>query len=323
MATPVGTDVVTSLARRYIIPEIIDTVYGRNPVWYRLNQSNKKMIQGGYHIEVPFMHSRFSNGGPYQGFDLLDVAPNDTVLNGAWDWKQHFVPVTVDGLTMIKTDSPKAIANHIRMYFQQAELEMAENLADGLWSDGSNSKEIDGLETVVDDGSVAATYAGLTRSSYDFLDAQIDSSSSSLSESVLQTMHTNVGVGGRQATLICSRKEQYNRYVELLRDQKRFMYQPGGHDTMLADAGFTNLLYNGTPWVVDDHVFDGPNTSNSAIVFLNEDYLHWCVSPKSDFYLVPFQMPVNQDAMTSRLQWAGNLICTLPARQGALTNISS
>src|SRR6478735_10588738 len=111
MPTLIGTNAVTSLSRRHILPVIVDQVYGTNALYWRLNQANKKYISGGTQVEVPFMYSEFTNGGPYQGYDLLDVAPNDTVKNGGWDIKQHYVPVTVDGLTLAKCNTPDAVVN--------------------------------------------------------------------------------------------------------------------------------------------------------------------------------------------------------------------
>ena len=50
MATPIGSDVVTSIARRYILPEITDNVYNTNLLLFRLNSSNKKIVRGGTQI---------------------------------------------------------------------------------------------------------------------------------------------------------------------------------------------------------------------------------------------------------------------------------
>lgn len=323
MATPIGTNVVTALARRYIMPDIVDNIYGSNPLFFRLNQANKRIVRGGTQIEVPLMYRRFTNGGPYQGYDPLNVAPNDTVKNGAWDWRQHFVPVTVDGLTLIKTDSPEAIANFIQFYFQQAEMEMAQNLGQGIWSNGvTNPKEIDGLQGAVDDGTVNTTYAGLTRAANTFLNSQVDASTATMTLAALQSIFGRAGKGGRQITLIASRQEQYNRYWALVQANQDFPVNAGGNDEQLASAGFTNLLFNNTPWVVDDNVFDGPNTSNSAVVGLDEDYLYWAVSPRADFYLEDFQKPVNQDAMVAKLLWAGNLVLPNTQRQFKMTAIT-
>lgn len=323
MATAIGTNVVTSISRRYILPEITDNIYRSNVVFFRLHQANKKLIRGGTQIEAPLMYSRFGNGGPYSGFDLIDVSPNDTIKNAAWDWKQHAVVVSVDGLTLIKTDSPEAVANFIQLYFAQAEMEMAENLGVGIWSAGTDVKDIDGLGAAVDDGGVAASYGGITRSSNTWWNSQDDSTTGTLSLSALNSMHGSCTEGGRHPTLIASRREQYNRFWNLNVINQEFPVQPSGHDEQLASAGFTNQLFNGVPWVVDNHVFDGPNTSNSSIVFLNEDYINLAVSPRADFFLEPFQSPVNQDAMVAKMLWAGNLVVTNCARQGKLSNISA
>lgn len=323
MATPIGADTLTALSRRHIMPTIVDNVYNSNPVFFRLYKANKRIIQGGTQIEVPLMYKRFTSGGPYQGYEVLDVTPQDTVKNGAWDWKQHYVTVAVDGLTLIKTDSPESVANYLRFYFAQAEMEMAENLANGIWSDGTVAKEIDGLEAAVDDGGVAATYAGLTRASNTFLNSQDDSTTATLTATSLQSLFGNVSEGGRHPTLIASRQEQYNRFWAINQLNQDFPSQPSGHDEQLASAGFTNQLFNGVPWIVDSHVPDGPDTSNSGIYMLNEDYIWIAVSPRADFYLTPFQEPVNQDAMVAKMLWAGNLVVPNTQRQGKMSNISA
>lgn len=326
MATPVGTDVVTSISRRYIMPEIVDNIYRGNVVFYRLNQSNKRIVRGGYQIEVPLMYQELNTGGPYSGFDVLDVAPSDTVKNGAWDWKQQYTNVTVDGLTLIKTDSPEAIVNFLQMYFAQAEMQMANNLGTGIWSSGTNPKQIDGLGMAVDDGGATAVYAGITRASNTWWNAVEDAATATLTLSSMQTMWGNTQYGGRHTTLIVGRQEQYNRFWALMAGAaggQRFPVGPGGHDEQLASAGFTNLLFNNAPVLADPKVFDGPNSTNSALVFLNEDYIWMAVSPRADFYLEDFQTPVNQDAMVAKLLWAGNLIVTNCRTQGKMTALTA
>lgn len=323
MATPIGANVVTALARHYVMPEIVDNIYGSNPIFYRINQANKKIVRGGTQIEQPLMYKRFASGGPYQGYDVLNVAPSDTIKNGAWDWKQQYVNVTVDGLTMIKVDSPEAIANFLQAYFQQAEEEMAENLGTGIWSSGTNAKQIDGFGVAIDDGTTALTYAGLLRSANTFLNSQIDSSTATMTLASLQSMFGRTSSGGRHPTLIVSRQEQYNRYWALVAANQDFPVGPSGHDEQLASAGFTNMLFNNVPWVIDSHVFDGPNASNSAVVFLNEDYVNWAVSPRADFYLEDFQTPVDQDAMVAKMLWAGNLVIPNTQRQGKMTALTA
>jgi hypothetical protein len=297
-------------------------------VLFRLIAANKKLVQGGLQIELPLMYGRFAAGGPYQGFDQLTIAPSDTVKNAALDWKQHYVPMAVDGLSLIKANSPDAIANLIRLLSDQSQMEIAENLGIGLWSDGSNVKDIDGFKVAVDDGVAFNTYAGLSRSTNTWWKAKVDSATATLSIAALQSLFGNCTEGGRAPTLIASRQEQYNRFWALTMSPtvtagQQFPVQPTGSDELLASAGFTNLLFNNVPWVVDSHVFDGPNATNSAIVMLNEDYIYWFVTPRGDFAMEDWQKPPDQDAYVSMLLFAGNLGITNDSRQGKLTAIAA
>lgn len=314
MATPIGTNAVTSIARRHIMPEIVDNIYNAHPLTFRLYAANKRIIRGGTQIEVPLMYSRFAAGGAYQGFDLLDVSPSDTLLNGAWDWKQLYVPVTVDGLTLIKTDSPEAIADFIRTYFTQAEMEMAELIADGIWSDGTtNTKKIDGLQLAVDS---TGTYGGLARATYTWWAAQENATGGNPTFATLQTLFGECTNGGRHPTIILCTQAIYNVIVGLGVGTggddsfQRMPVGPMGADEQLFSAGFTNILFNGVPVTVDAG-------ASGYVYMLNEEFIDLAVSPRADFYLEDFQKPVQQDAMTAKLLWAGNLIvknCTLQGK---------
>lgn len=317
MATPLGTNVVNSIARRYIVPEITDNVYNSNVLFFRLNTANKKVVRGGTQIEAPLMYQRFAAGGAYSGLDLLDISPADTVRNAAWDWKQVYVPVTVDGLTLIKTDSPDSIADFIRLYFAQAEMELSEHLGLGVWSDGiTNPKQIDGIKAIVDDGTNVGTYGGLARGTYTWWKSQRDATAQALDLPPLQNMFGLCSVGGRHPTLIVSNQINYNRYWAKCTTKQNFYVQPVAMDEQLANAGFTNLMFNSVPWVVDSHC-------DNTVYFLNEDYITLCVSPRGDFYMEDFQTAINQDAMVAKLYWAGNVYCTNCKTQGKITGFNA
>ena len=75
MATAIGTNVVTSLARHFILPEITDNIYASQVVTFRLMAANKRIIRGGTQLEFPLMFTRMAAGGFYSGMDPLDVSP--------------------------------------------------------------------------------------------------------------------------------------------------------------------------------------------------------------------------------------------------------
>jgi hypothetical protein len=314
MATPIGTNTMNSISRRFLFDQVVDNVYLAIPAFFRLNAMNKKIVQGGFQVEVPLMFSKFAAGGFYQGYDLLDITPSDTVKNAAFDWKQAYVPVTVSGLDLIRADSPEAVVNLLRLQFEQAQMQLADQIGFSLWTDAvTNQKNIDGLKGAVDDGTVAPSYGGITRSSNVFWKSQIDSATTTMTLAALNTLFGNCQAGGRTPTVIFGTQANYNRYWALNTSGQAFPVQPAGHDAQLAQSGFSNLVFNGVPFLVDS------NVPANHVFMLNENYMYLLVHPRGDFDFNEFREPVNQDAMTALILWAGNLILTNCARQGKLT----
>lgn len=318
MATPIGTNEVNSISRRYIYPTLVDNVYRSNLMFFRLNARNKKILQGGYQIEVPLVYAKFAAGGWYQGFDVLDVSPSDTVKNAAFDWKQAYTPVSVDGLTLIRTDSPEAIVNFLGFQFEQAQTNLADIIGSGVWSDVvSNNKAVDGLKGAIDDGTVATTYGGLLRSSNTFWKSQVDGTTTTTTLASMQTLFGNCTEGARHPTIIATTQAIYNFYWALNTSGQTFPTQPGGTDELLAQSGFTNLLFNGVPVVVDSWV------PANHMFFVNEDYVYLFVNPRADFNMKDFREPINQDAMTSLILFAGNVVLSNCQRHGKFTSLTA
>ena len=299
--------------------QVVDNVYRSNGLVYRLNRSNKKMIRGGTQFEIPIMYADLINGGFYSGYDVLDISPNDTVFNAAWDWKQAYVPVTFDGLTLMKVDSPRAVLDVVKYQFAQAELRLAEVLGVGVWSSGTNAKSVDGVQFAVDDGTegASATYGGINRNTYPFWNCQIDAATTATGLPALQNLFGKASEGGRTPTVIFSRQANYDFYWALHTTNQRYPVEPAGHDVQLAQAGFSNLVFNGTPWLVDSHC------QASHVYMLNEDYWILGVHPRADIYMEDFQVALNQDAISAKMFWGGNLMCTNPSRQAKFTALTS
>ena len=315
--TPIGTNTVTALSRRLILPRIADNVYNSNVLFYRWYHANKFVQQGGTQIEQPLMYKRMAAGGSYQGYQLLNVTPSDTIQNAAFAWKQYFSPVTIDGLTLLRTDSPLAIADFVATQFKQAEMDLSDLLGAGLWSDGSNATDIDGLQEAVDNGTTQSSYGAIAHSGNTWWNSQIDSSTTTLTLAAMQSLFGSCTSGGRAPTIGFATQANYNRYWALNLSPQQFPVQPGGKDMQLAQAGFENLLFNGMPLLVDSHI------PANNMFFLNEDYIQIVTAARADFHLQDFQTPVNQDAMTALLIWAGNLVVSNIQRQGKFTALTA
>lgn len=326
MASPIGTNIVNSLSRRYIVPQVVDNVYNSNALTYRLLRRKKKIVAGGTQIEQPIAWSHFAAGGYYSGFDLLDVTPSDTVKNAAFDWKQMWVPVSIDGATIVRANSDEAVVSLLGQYFSQAQSEGEDLLGTGVFGNSvTNAKSVDGLPVAIDNGAVAATYGGLARSANTFWNSQVSSAVAPLTFAQMQTIFGNCTQGGQRPTIIVTTQPVYNIVWALSTGVnstsgvpgQAFPAQAGGEDVQLAQAGFSNILFNGVPLLVDSHCGAG------NMYFVNEFYFQLYVQPQRDFYLRDFDAPVNQDAWTSLLLWMGNLCCSNVLRQGLLKGVTA
>ena len=326
MASPIGVNAVNSLSRRWIQPQVTDNVYNSNALTFRLLRRRKKMFEGGFQIECPLAWSHFAAGGYYSGFDLLDVTPSDTVKNAAFDFKMLDVPVSIDGATLIRINSPEAVVNFVGQYFAQAITEAKDLLGIGIFSNPTlNPKMIDGIQGAVDNGAVAATYGGLSRSANTFWNSQVATAVAPLTFPQMQSLFGNCTQGGQRPTIIVTTQAVYNIVWALSTGVnstsgvpgQAFPAQASGEDVQLAQAGFSNILFNGVPLLVDSHCPAG------NMYFLNEEFMYLYVNPSRDFYIRDFDAPVNQDAYTSLILWAGNLVFNNVARQGVLKSITA
>lgn len=338
MPTPIGVNTLTSLVDRHLIEEIVDNVYTSNALLFRLIQGNKKIVQGGTQIEAPIIVSDFNAGGFYQGGEMLTMTPQDTVRNAVWDWKQCYVPLAFEGLTLIKADSPDSIANIITMQANQAQMRMAEVLGTALYGTGGPvtgsdvagpsgaANSLDGIPAAVDDGSIATTYGGLSRTTYTTWAGNRHDLGGGLSIAELNEAFMLAQQGGRTPSIIVSGRDGYQEYYNYGYAGSGGIVQHnvsvGGADNQLLSAGFHNILFNGTPWIYDDHIakdLEYPN-GNYPIYMLNETFFNLVVTPRADMFMEPFQTPINQDAVAAKLLWAGNLICTSPRTNVAIVD---
>jgi hypothetical protein len=342
MATALGTDTLTTISREFVLPDFIDNVYLNSPMYFRLAKSNRISLGGGLQIEQPILASRLLTGGAYQGYDVLDVAPSDTMRTAAWDWKQYYTNVTIDGLTELRVDTPAAIADYVMTYFDQARMDLTAILSLDLWANipgitsvpagyTGNRKGLDGIAHAINDGSFtgAETYGGIDRSvsGNAYFRGKYDASTTTLTLSALNTFFGSCVLGGNQPTVIASNRFNWNLYANKMQAANltyNLPVQDSIADEAMVQAGFTNLYFNNTPWICDDYV-NGTNSSLSAgpTYFLNEEFIKLIVNEKRNFDMGDFRQALNQDAMVSIIRWAGNLVVNNPRSCGVMTALAS
>ena len=233
--TPIGVDAITSISRRILREEATDVYYLGSPFTWRLFRQNRVTRRGGFQIETRFIYEPWSTGGAFYGPEVLSVEPSDTEISGAWSWKEYYTNVTLDQRSLIRADHPDAVARYVVEQCEISKIDLKDKIAYGIWSDGSNFKAIDGMFEIVDNGTISPSYAGLSRTSYPFLKAQVDTTTTTLSVTALDSLWDLCTKGARAPTVTVSTRANLTRFESLL--QPQVQYPPadrcGGSDLRL------------------------------------------------------------------------------------------
>ncbi len=321
MASPNLTEIVTTTLRRRS-KALADNISQHNALLSRMrSKGNSSLVSGGRTIVEELEYAENSTFQYYSGYEVLDVSPSDVFTAAEFNWKQAAVNVTASGLeTRIQNAGPEQVINLLESRIRNAEKTMANNISEGIYSDGTGSggKQIGGLQSLVADAGTG-TVGGIDSSTYGFWVnqtsgdvANIDTSAALL-DAEMKNMWLETCRGNEKVDMIVSDQTLYKVFWDNLSDIQRITG---------ADEGVKG--FNSLKFVTADVVMDGgPAITNSGIpathmYFLNTDYLKFRVHSGTNF--VPFEQrnPVNQDALVVPILFAGNLTVSNRYLQGVV-----
>ncbi len=195
---------------------------------------------------------------------------------------------------------------------KQAQMSIQEDLdIQALGSGTDSSTDLLGLQTIV---ATTGTVGGITRTGNAWWQAKANTSVGSFAANGLdqmRNMFNNVTRGSDKCDFILSDQTTFERYEKILQPQERF------NDAKMADGGFQNLIFKGTPLTFDTYVASG------TMYFLNSEYLELAVHRDANMSTTDFVKPDNQDAKVAQILFMGELTCSNCSRQGVLSGITA
>jgi hypothetical protein len=297
-----------SITQKYFYPKLVDNIFTSNPLLMRARKKWLTLIDGGTQLVAPVAYATTTAAGWYNGgSDTLSVTANDQIDSAVLDWAFAYANITIARKDELINSGKAAIVNFVKAKVQLAEKTLADTLGTGLYNLGTTANALIGLRLAVGTGR---TYASINSSTYSWWNAQVDSTTTVLTIPAMQTLWGQCVIGNDKPTIVVGTQATQNDYYSLLQPQQRFQ------DEETAKGGFTNLMYNGVPFVVDNHVPAG------YLFMLNEDYLHLMVMADENFRFEPFQKPINQNASSAKIYFAGQLILNNPRMCGSFTAIA-
>lgn len=303
----------TASTERHFAPKVVDQVFNSNPVGMTLKR-DAKTLSGGESIELPSIYAK-GTGEWFREWDTYSAAHKEQIGAGRLDWKLYTTPVVLSHLQLLKNGESKERRFDLAM---QKNIIAAKTAADDLGialfstTDAAGAAQIDSLDRAVSAGTTV--YAGITRATTGDTAtwaANVDSTSTTLTLGTLQDLWGNCTEGDEHPTLIAATQLNFNRYWNMLTPIQRLGSE------LMGKAGFTSLLFNGVPVVVDSHV-----PANYLYMF-NMNHIQLTAHKLAFFTFEKAVMPTNQWVHIGRYFFVGNVACSAPRYQGKLTAITS
>jgi hypothetical protein len=329
MATPANPsfDALVSTTIKNYRPKLIENLMSHEAFFWLLKSKGMVVEEDGSRgIVQPLLYGENDTVKSYSGWDLLDITPQEGISASEYDWKFLATSITINGEEEFRNSGSKTrVIELLKTKVKQAELSLQLALNAMLFGDGSGNggKDISGLGAAVENGTSWGTYGGINRSSNAFWRNQwIDfdgtyttwytatDGGSIQGLSAMRKMYNNVSIGKVVPSLIITTQDMVESYEGYVEGDKYRTTQ-----NALADVGFRNVEFKGVPMVFDN---DCPS---ATMYFLNADFMKFVVGKGRNFKSTEFMRPQNQDAKSSLILLAANLVSLKSDVQGVIDDI--
>jgi len=340
MALEKNVDVTT---QSKLMAKVIDMILKETVFASRMLRKTKNFV--GKYMEFPLKYKKSTSGGCFSGLDKFSTNFEETKTSMQFSPKfwQDDITLRMDSLSKNQNSRETEIIDLMRLEMESKSDDAAEKIGELFYDTNStNDKNFLGLKDIVDDGSTAATYGGLTRSSYDGLDGYVVASGGTLTRTLLATTYDGISYGSNTPTLGLTTTTIFSFMEKILTPQEQIvkdvaLYQGGLKGTM----GYTAISYRTVPFVTDSQCDTG------YMYLLNEKWLDFYsmkvagtvpfnladsgiegndISKKGGFgftWLGKWLHPTDQAALITHMFLSGDLICKFPARQAVITGITT
>lgn len=332
---------VTTTTQDKLMPKLVDHVLNSNVLFTR--QVGRAKTWSGNQMKFPLKVSKNTTGTSFSGFDTFSTSATDNRRNLVYDPKfyQITIALPLDELSANQTEAK--VLDLARIETAASAQDMADDLGTIFYADGTgnSSKDPNGLELLVDDGSNSATIGGLTRSSFTpNLDSTVTASGGTLTLAKMATLYSAITSGSVRPTAAFTPESVFDLYEQLLQPQERIMKDvPMMKGGLTGGTGFTALHYKGFPILADE------KATSQVLYFVNEDFIDWYALPVAMTEVVKFKSqdidgndyssvtglgfswsgwikPTNSASIVAHVYFGGEFIQWNPKRSGKLTGIT-
>jgi len=302
-----------------------DNIFTSNPLFYWLKEKNNMKVDnsGGTKIICPLMYGMNSTAKSYNGYDVIDVIPQNGISAAEYEWKQYAVGITISGREEFQNSGEGRLINLLESKIKQAELSLVDLFAADIFKAAASvgTNDLVSLPTFVSaDGY--GTVGGITNSSgvnafwanYYTSGTKTTTAYDKLIADCFLVL-LNTAKGNDRCDLGIMDATTYSALEGLL--VKTINFVPQLKNTKAADVGYDNYRVKGCTIMYDENC-----SPAMSPYFLNTKYIQLVTGAGKDFVNTPWIKPDNGDYKTSMILWYGNLVCSNRARQGTIVTIT-
>jgi hypothetical protein len=300
--------------------DIKDNVTKHNALFRKLSDSGQiRLEDGGLSIVQPLEYAINSTYQRYSGYDVLNISAVDVLTAAEYPWRQVAVNLAVSGLEMRTNSGENRIINFVKSKVKNAQHSFANGLSTDLYSDGTASNQINGLQALVADAGTG-TVGGINSATYAFWQNAVQSAaaplqggsaitpSSSTIESLMLPLWIKLTRGMDMPNLIVMSDDYYTFFEQSQTSLKRYTSDENGQ------AGMISLKYKSADVFFDS---SGGIPSQHAY-FLNTNYIDLVVHQDANITMLDDVESINQDALVKTIIWQGNLAVSNRSLQGVM-----
>lgn len=334
---------VTTTTNKYLAPAWVDIVLRSNFFFGEILGKTKE-FQGAYE-EIPVKYQKGVTSVAFNGFDQLPTSQIPVSVSMTFYPTFVATNVAISGTDLSINKTPGQRVNLMKVLMASRAQDAADDIGNLFQADGTanGGKAPNGLANIVDDGSVASTFGGLSRATYSGLNATVTAATANKVSLLQMRTVANSITDDNVAPDLCMADYTTWAYIEtLIQSFQRNTYSD--FNSMKGGAGFaaSGLVWGGLTIYRDKKVASG------ILYFLNTKFLefkglkYWdgeSVSLKSEtikgnvyeynpsnagkaFTWTGMVKAYNQAAVNGFMILGGQLECSAPFRNGKLTGIA-
>lgn len=313
--------------KKYLKRKVWDNMSNHTALLNRIaKKGNIKTLSGGTTIQVPLDYAENATYQRYSGYDTLNVAASQIISAAEFNWKQVAIHVTASGREIRINSGPEAMANLVSARLKNAMRTAYNNFSSDMYSDGTTTNQIGGLQTLVDDAGTD-TVGGIDSSTQTFWANKVQDANAPLQGGAGITPSNTSGVMESLFLPLWLALTRNNDKPDLiLLDDTYFEFYENGlvgikryTQSEQAQGGFISLKYKTADVVYDSSDAGMPDQHG---YFLNTDYIGIRSHPDANWTEVPEKTSINQDAVVMPIIWMGNMWVSNRALQGVLLDNS-